>query len=74
MMNEKQYRMEMRSHGRTGEPLCWECSKKYKDGLQIGSGVIKEQIEATKEEAKPLRLICSECGKDAPRFRIIEEV
>ena len=72
-MSEKRFLMAMRRHPSTREPLCWECSKKYKDVDQKGGGVYSDQQRLTKEEAKHWGQTCSECGKDEGP-RIIEEV
>ena len=62
MMSEKRLLMEIRSHPRTDQPLCWECSKKYKDRKQKLGGVCRQQVRMTKEEAQYHQRRCSECG------------
>ena len=70
-MSEKRLLMEMRRHPRTDQPLCWECSKKYKDRKRKGGGVYRHQVRLTKEAAERFRRTCSECGA-VEKPRIIE--
>ena len=75
IMKPKIYWWETARHGRTGEPVCWDCAKKLKNQEVNRFGIVIRRRKAPKEVELRRRRECSApgCGEFF-RARISDEV